>query len=98
MRNPVSMVDTTTMSIALIGVVGLAALTLFAVTLLAQRRSGNPRLTFVSLAFLAFSVKSGFVAAVLMNGWLVHEHLEVVQSLFDLAIIGLLFVPLFVRR
>lgn len=91
--------DTSTAAAAgVIALVALISLGLFAVVWVARRRSGNARLLFVGLAFLVFFVKGAFVSAVLLLEALGHEHLEMVEASFDLVVIALLAVPLFVRK
>lgn len=95
---PVAMVDTTLVAAAAIALVALIALVLFVAVAKAWKRTGNSRLSFVGLAFFVFFVKGALVAAVLLQGWLAHEHLEMVEAGFDLTALGLLAVPLVVRR
>lgn len=92
------MVTSTGLAAAVIALVALISLGLFAVVWVARRRTGNHRLLFVGLAFLVFFLKGTFVSAVLVLEALQHEHLEMVEASFDLVALVLLAIPLFVRK
>lgn len=77
--------------------VGLIALVMAALAWQARRRSGNRQLGFVAGAFGLFLAKSLFSAYNVQTHYVPHDTIELVLSLFDLAIIGLLFLPLVVR-
>lgn len=80
-----------------IAVVGVITLTLTVIAVRAQQRTGNPRLWFLVSAFGLFTIKSALVAWAVSMESIAHEHLELVSSLFDLAIVVLLFMPLLRR-
>lgn len=75
-------------------VVALIALALAVTAFRASARSGNVRLRFVGAAFSTLAFKGLLVAYSLQTGFIGHEHLELVSSLFDLAVVGLLVYPL----
>lgn len=80
------------------------ALTMAGLAIASLRRRGNPALRFVAAAFVLFAVKNAFsaynVVAHERAGWpsVPHDAIELVLSLFDLALLLLLFLPLFLRR
>lgn len=74
-------------------VVGIITAVLAVLAVLAQRRTGNKRLTFVASAFGLFAIKSFLTAWALQTRAIAHEHLELVASGFDLAIVILLVLP-----
>ncbi len=79
---------------AVVLVVAAIAVALTIIAVRAQRRSGNPRLRLVATAFAMLAIKGLLVAAALQWGFIGHEHLELVSSLFDLAVVVLLALPL----
>lgn len=92
----------------LVGGVALISLTLATLAWRARSRTGNPKLWFVTAAFLVFALKSVVTAYALMldpsqssavdaSFPLTHGHLEFLNSALDLVIVFLLFVP-FLRR
>lgn len=60
------------------------------------QKTRNPRLVFVVVAFLAFLLKSLFVAYNVRWHAVPHDSIEFVSALFDLMIAALLFIPFFV--
>lgn len=80
------------------GVVAVLALGLAVVAFGAARKRANRGLYYVGLAFLVFGVKNAFSAYNVLVHTVQHDDIELVLSLFDLAIIGLLFLPLVRRR
>lgn len=82
----------------------LLALAMAIVAFRARQRSGNRGLTLVALAFMVFAAKNAFsaynVVAHEREGWLAvpHDEIELVLSLFDLALLLLLFAPFLRRR
>lgn len=79
------------------GLVGLISLGLAGLALRARGRSGNRQLGFVAGAFLLFAAKSVFSAYNVWTHDIAHDAIELVLSLFDLVILGLLVLPLLVR-
>jgi peptidoglycan/LPS O-acetylase OafA/YrhL len=79
-------------------VVGVFALGLAALAWRARRRSANRQLTFVAAAFLLFAARSAFSAYNVTTHFIVHDYIELYLSLFDLAILVLLLLPLLVKR
>lgn len=80
--------------------VGLIALVMAVLAWQARRRSGNAQLSFVAGAFVLFLIKSLFSAYIVATPPphpVPHDEIELVLSLFDLAIIGLLFLPFVLR-
>lgn len=81
-------------------IISLTAAVSLGLMLLAARawsRTGNRKLAFVTAAFWIFFAKSALTAYSLATGFLAHEHLELVGSVLDLAIVFLLVAP-FLRR
>ena len=81
--------------------VGLIALVLAVSAWRARARSGNRQLGFVGAAFVLFLAKSLVSTADVLTPFphaVPHDALELVLSLFDLAILGLLFLPLALKR
>lgn len=103
------MVDTVTLSLALVGGVALVSLALAILAGRAYDASGNKKLLWVTAAFTLFCVKSLITAYALYldpnqdhtnhpSGFLLtHGSLEVLNSGFDLAIVLCLIAP-FLRR
>lgn len=79
--------------VAVIALVAALSLLLTFLAAAALNRSGNRKLAFVMLAFLAFFVKSVLTAYSVETDFIQHEHLELVGSLFDLLILLLLVAP-----
>ena len=84
-------------AVALIVIVHVICLVLTVLAAAAWRRSGNRRLLLVAAAFLVFAIKSFVTAYSLATGFLHHEDLEGIGSLFDLVIVLLLVAPFLVR-
>ena len=63
----------------------------------AMKKRGNPSLRWVAWAFALFAVKNMFSAVNVSTHLVEHDVIELVLSLFDLAILLLLFAP-FMRR
>lgn len=59
--------------------------------------TANTQLLFVGAAFGVFAVKSLFVALNVTYHQVPHDAIEFVSALFDLVIVGLLFIPFFTR-
>lgn len=79
-------------------VVAILAFGLSITALLAMRRRRNPGLKWVAAAFALFGAKNVFSAVNVMTHLVVHDAIELVLSLFDLALILLLLVPFLRRR
>lgn len=60
------------------------------------QKTRNPRLVFVVVAFIAFAIKSLFVAYNVRRHMVPHDAIEFVSALFDLLIVVVLFIPFFV--
>lgn len=60
------------------------------------QKTRNSRLVFVVVAFLAFGLKSLFVAYNVWSHAVPHDAIELVSAVFDLLIVVLLFLPFFV--
>lgn len=59
------------------------------------RKTKNPRLVFVVVAFVAFALKSLFVAYNVRWHAVPHDSIELVSAVFDVLIALLLFIPFF---
>jgi hypothetical protein len=79
-------------------VVALLALAMAFMAFRAQRKRRNPALRFVGIAFLLFAAKNVFSAYNVIYHAVPHDAIELVLSLFDLALLLLLFAPLLLRR
>lgn len=77
--------------------VGLVAVALAVLALRARARSGSRNLAFVAAAFLVFAVKSAFSAYNVQTHVIAHDLIELGLSLFDLAILALLVLPLLLK-
>lgn len=62
------------------------------------RKTRNPRLVFVAVAFLVFAIKSVFVGANVQTHLVPHDSIEFVSALFDVIIVVLLFLPFVLNR
>jgi hypothetical protein len=78
--------------------VGVLALVLAALALRAARRRANPGLRWVGAAFVVFAVKDAFSAYNVVTHVVPHDAIELVLSVFDLALLAMLFVPLLLVR
>lgn len=74
-------------------VVGLIALLMAGLAWRARVRSGNRRLAFVAAAFALFFARSLFSAYNVLTHFIAHDFIELYLSIFDLAILVLLFLP-----
>lgn len=59
------------------------------------QKTGNARLVFVVVAFVAFALKSLFVAYNVTWHAVPHDSIEFVSALFDVLIVVVLFIPFF---
>lgn len=89
--------DAASMSAFTSVLVGLLAAGLALLALRARGRRGNRDLTFVAAAFGLFLVKSLFSAYNVLTHAVPHDAIELVLSLFDLAVLALIALPLLVR-
>lgn len=78
-------------------VVALLAITFTVLAYRAWHRRRNPALRAVALAFGLFAIKNVFSAINVIYHIVPHDGIELVLSLFDLALLLVLFLP-FVRR
>lgn len=85
-------------SVAVSALVALLAFVLAALALRAAARRGNRSLRMVALAFAVFGVKNVFSAFNVLTHVVPHDAIELVLSVFDLALLLLLFAPLVLRR
>lgn len=79
-------------------VVALLALAFAVLAFRARRVRGNPALRIVGFAFLVFCAKNVFSAFNVLTHLVPHDAIELALSLFDLAILVLLFAPFLLRR
>lgn len=86
-----------TTAILLIALTAAVSLGLMLLAAGAWHRTGNRKLGFVTAAFWLFFAKSALTAYSLATNAIGHEHLELVGSVLDLAIVFLLVAP-FLRR
>lgn len=87
--------------VAIISLVAAVSLVLTVLAFAAWRRTGNRKLGFVTAAFFLFFSKSLLTAYSVETDFIVHEHLELTDSLLDLLVVLLLLAPFggaFLRR
>ena len=87
----------TQFSALIVAVVALASLVLTIIIFLGYLRTRNRKILFVAGALATHFVKSSIVAVALQFSLMGHESIEVVEALFDLAMVTLLFIPFVVR-
>lgn len=92
------MASLTTFSSTLVLIVALVSFALMVVTWMAANRTGHQKVRFVAAAFGVHFVKSTIVSYGLFTGSIGHEVLEVVEAVFDFAMIMLLAIPFWWRR
>lgn len=90
------------------GLAGISAATSILVALLAAlfaalalgawRKRRNPALGWVTAAFAIFAAKNVFSAVNVSTHLVEHDLIELILSLFDLAILAMLFTPFVFRR
>lgn len=78
------------------GIVALLAATMAVLGFRSFRKTQNPRLVFVVIAFIAFTLKSLFVGYNVLSHAIEHDAIEFISAMFDLLIIFTLFLPFFV--
>lgn len=83
---------------SLVSLVAAVSLVLALLTVLAARRTAQPRVYVVALAFAVHFLKSAIVAWALFTESLGHETIEVLEACFDLVMVLLLFSAFWVRR
>lgn len=82
-------------AVVVILIVAVIALFLTTMAYRSVRRSGNKRLLFVTGAFGLLAIRGFLVAYSMPSHFIEHGMLELVSSIFDLAIVVLLALPLF---
>lgn len=87
----------TTFSSVLALAVAIASFVLMILTWMAANRTGHRKVRYVAAAFGVHFVKSAVVAYGLFTGSIGHEILEVVEAVFDAAMITLLAIPFWAR-
>ncbi len=83
------------------GISLLVAVLAFGMAVIAYRaaaRRKNPALRMVATAFVLFGLKNVFSAVNVLTHIVEHDAIELVLSLFDLSLLLLLFLPLFMRK
>lgn len=88
----------TTFSSTLVLIVALVSFALMVLTWIAANRTGHQKVRFVAAAFGVHFLKSTIVAYGLFTRSIGHEVLEVVEAVFDFAMITLLAIPFWWRR
>lgn len=83
---------------SILAIVAAVSLVLMLLTFLAAKRTAQKRIFVVALAFGVHFVKATFVSWALFTQSLGHETLEIIEALFDLAMVLLLFSAFWVRR
>lgn len=86
------------LSAAVSSIVAALALVMAVVAFRAARRRGNRGLNLVGAAFLVFAAKNVFSATNVLTHLVPHDTIELVLSLFDLALLLMLFAPFLARR
>lgn len=92
------MSDYTNVSTAVLATVAAAALGLAVTMWIASGRLAQPKVRFVAAGFFVLFVKCLFSIYSIQVRVLHHEILEVVGSLFDMAMVILMAVPFWMRR
>lgn len=87
----------TAFSSTLVLLVAIASAILSVLTWMAAKRTGHRKVHYVAAAFAVHFVKSAIVAYGLFTGGIAHEILEVVEAVFDAAMITLLAIPFWAR-
>lgn len=85
-------------SVAVSLVVAIVAALLVGLALGAARKRANPALRWVALAFAVFAAKNVFSAVNVATHVVPHDAIELSLSLFDMALLALLCIPLVLRR
>lgn len=91
------MVTLSGFSSTVVAIIALVSYTLTALTWIAYRRTLHPKVRYVAFAFLVHAVKSTIVAYGLFTATIGHEILEVIEAVFDLVMVVLLFSPFWSR-
>lgn len=92
-HDPLSLASSGTSLVVMLIALGLCALAFRAASV---RRS--PNLRWVGGAFAVFALKNAFSAYNVWTHAVPHDAIELVLSLFDLVLLVLLVIPLFLRR
>ena len=77
--------------------VAILGLILLSIALAAWRRSRHRRMLYLAAAFAVLALKGIITAAGLWFNSIPHQQMEVIGSLFDLALVGFLLAPLIHR-
>lgn len=91
------MASLTTFSTVTVGIVAVVSAVLMVLTWLAARRTGHRKVRFVAAAFGVHAAKSAIVAGMLVTRAVGHEAIELMEALFDLAMVTLMFIPFWSR-
>ncbi|MFA5860060.1 MAG: hypothetical protein WDA16_00045 [Candidatus Thermoplasmatota archaeon] len=83
----------TSFSIWIVSMVAVVSLTLTILTWRAAERTGQRKVRFIAAAFGVHFMKSTLVAILLSTNSLAHEAIEIMEAIFDLAMVTLLFIP-----
>lgn len=78
--------------------VATLAFTMAGMAFAAARKRGNRGLRLVAISFAVFGVKNLFSAVNVSTHLVEHDMIELILSLFDLVILGLLFTPFLLRK
>lgn len=82
----------------IVSIVAAVSFALMVLTYLAAKRTAQTRVYVVALAFGVHFVKATIVAWALFTASLGHETLEILEGVFDLGMVLLLFSAFWVRR
>lgn len=83
----------TSFSVWIVSIVAVVSLTLTILTWRAAERTGQRKVRFIAVAFGVHSTKSALVAFFLSTNGLAHQAIEIMEAVFDLAMVTLLFIP-----
>lgn len=92
------MSDYTNVSTAVLAAVAAAALGLALTLWLASNRLAQPKVRFVAVGFFVLFAKALFSIYTIQVRFLHHEILEVLGSVFDMAMVLLMAAPFWMRR
>lgn len=92
------MSDYTNVSTAVLAAVAAAALGLAVTMWIASTRLAQPRVRYVAAGFFVLFLKALFSIYSIQVRFLHHEILEMIGSLFDMAMVALMAAPFWMRR